>query len=76
MLNHNTHSNITLYIDGERCHICGKCLAKQVCKGRAIHIIDRGEMPFLDSGRCWGCLTCITACPFHAIVRYNPAAHN
>jgi TPP-dependent indolepyruvate ferredoxin oxidoreductase alpha subunit len=71
MTNGTARSTITLYIDDARCHVCGKCLAKTVCRGNAIRIIDRGEPPFLDMSRCWGCLICLDACPFGAVVRHE-----
>ena len=64
-------NSVMLEIDEEKCHACGKCQAKIVCRGKAIRVIDRGEPPFLDSTRCWGCMVCIPACPFEAIVRHD-----
>jgi MinD superfamily P-loop ATPase len=58
-----------LEIDEDRCHVCGKCLAKTVCRGNAIRVIDRGETPFIDMSRCWACMVCMSACPFDAVVR-------
>ena len=52
----------------ERCHICGKCLARQVCRPRAILIEEPGEAPFIDASRCYGCRVCVQACPFDAII--------
>ena len=62
---------IVLRIDDTRCHVCGTCRAKSACKGKAIRVIDHGEAPYLDSTRCWGCLTCLSSCPFGAVVRYE-----
>ena len=62
---------IVLRIDSTRCHVCGVCQAKAVCRGRAIRMIDRGEAPFIDSTRCWGCLTCVASCPFDAVVQHD-----
>ena len=69
MLNGTARSMITLLIDEDRCQVCGTCLAKLICRGTAIRIIDKGEAPFVDTSRCWGCLTCIPACPFEAVIR-------
>ena len=66
-----TARKIMLEIDTDLCRVCKKCLAKAVCKGNAIRIIDRGEAPFLDMSRCWGCMLCIPECPFNAIVRHE-----
>ena len=62
-----------LTINEGRCRVCRKCLAKDVCRGNAIRVIDRGEAPFLDMSRCWGCLVCLPACPFAAIERHDNA---
>ncbi len=51
----------------ERCHACGKCLARQACRPRAILIEEPGEVPFIDASRCYGCRACVQACPFKAI---------
>ena len=50
------------------CHSCRKCLARKVCRTKAILQIDPGEPPFIDASRCYGCLACIPACPQGAIV--------
>jgi MinD superfamily P-loop ATPase len=55
-------------IDEERCRACRKCLARQVCRTRAIMTQDPGEPPFVDASRCYGCRACVKACPFEAIV--------
>jgi TPP-dependent indolepyruvate ferredoxin oxidoreductase alpha subunit len=60
---------VTLLIDEARCPVCGPCLAKAACRGSAIRIIDKGDAPFVDMARCWGCLACIPACPFEAVIR-------
>jgi MinD superfamily P-loop ATPase len=49
------------------CNACGKCLARKVCRTKAILQIDPGEPPFIDVNRCYGCLACIPACPQGAI---------
>jgi len=62
-------SRITLIVDEERCQVCDVCLAKRSCRGNAIRIIDKGEAPFLDMSRCWGCMVCMVECAHGAIVR-------
>jgi MinD superfamily P-loop ATPase len=55
-------------VDDDRCQACRKCPARKVCKTKAIVAIDPGEPPFIDGNLCYGCLVCIPACPYEAIV--------
>ncbi len=71
MANGTARSGLVLSIDETRCQVCGECLARQSCRGSAIRFVDRGEPPFLDMSRCWGCLVCLAACPFGAVVRHE-----
>jgi len=50
------------------CLACRKCLARSVCRTKAILQLDPGEAPFIDSNLCYGCHACIPACPQGAIV--------
>jgi MinD superfamily P-loop ATPase len=62
-------NGLVLQVDEARCLLCDDCLARRQCRGKAIRIIDRGEAPFLDLSRCWGCMVCVMVCPGRAIVR-------
>lgn len=55
-------------VDESKCRACRKCEARKVCKVKAIVALDPGEAPFIDGGLCYGCMVCIPACPFDAIV--------
>jgi MinD superfamily P-loop ATPase len=55
------------HIVDARCRACRKCLAREVCRSKAILQIDPGEPPFIDPNRCYGCRACIPACPQGAI---------
>lgn len=66
------NATISLIIDDTRCQVCEDCAARRKCRGNAIRILDRGEAPFLDMSRCWGCLICVVVCPCEAIVRRDP----
>jgi TPP-dependent indolepyruvate ferredoxin oxidoreductase alpha subunit len=57
-----------LWVDGELCHACRRCLARRACKVRAIVQLDLDEPPFIDAARCYGCRVCLSACPFDAII--------
>jgi len=54
-------------VDAQRCHACRKCLAREICRPKAIVRVDRDEPPFVDPSRCFGCRACIVACPFGAL---------
>jgi len=54
-------------VDDEKCYVCRKCLARSVCKSKAILQIDPGEPPFIDASLCYGCHACIPICPAQAI---------
>ena len=56
------------HIVDELCLACRKCQAREVCRSKAILQIDRGEPPFVDPNRCYGCRACIPVCPAGAIV--------
>ena len=71
MSNDGTARTIMLEVDDDLCHVCKKCLADQVCRGNAFVRFDREDSPFIDMSRCWGCMLCVEACPFGAIVRHS-----
>ncbi len=62
--------NVMLKVEENLCRACKKCLAGEACRGNAFLRFDRDESPFLDMSRCWGCLECVPACPFGAVVRH------
>jgi MinD superfamily P-loop ATPase len=55
------------HVVDELCQSCRRCLAREVCRSKAILQIDRNEPPFIDPNRCYGCRACIPACPHGAI---------
>lgn len=61
------HYQATISIDEESCQACRKCVARKVCKGKAIVQVDPEEVPWIDISRCFDCRLCIPACPFGAI---------
>jgi MinD superfamily P-loop ATPase len=60
------------HIVDDLCLACRKCQAREVCRSKAILQIDRGEAPFIDPNRCYGCRACIPVCPAGAIVLDEP----
>ena len=43
------------------CQVCDKCVARGVCRSKAIVRIDADEPPFIDPNRCYGCRVCVSA---------------
>jgi Fe-S-cluster-containing hydrogenase component 2 len=58
-----------LRVDTYVCQTCSTCQARLVCKTRAIVQYERGDLPAIDHERCRGCMVCIPACPFGAVMR-------
>jgi len=56
------------HVVDDLCQACRKCMARSVCRSKAILQIDPGEPPFIDPNLCYGCNACIPACPHGAIV--------
>ena len=63
------NTNDTPYVDESLCRVCRKCIARSVCRTKAIRAIDPDEPPFIDAHLCMGCYECVPACPAGAIVR-------
>jgi MinD superfamily P-loop ATPase len=64
----NTQARVIPRIVDEFCFECHKCVARQVCRTKALLQIDRGEAPVVDGAICYGCHNCVAACPAGAIV--------
>ncbi len=56
-------------IDGDLCRACGRCVARSVCRTKAIRTIDPDEPPYIDLHLCLACYECVPACPSGAILR-------
>ncbi len=54
-------------VDAEKCRACRKCLARQVCRVKALIQFEAHELPYVDQTLCRGCLVCMQECPFKAI---------
>ncbi len=62
------HGNVVPFVDLNLCRACRKCIARAVCRSKALTQVDPGEPPFVDPSRCYGCHLCVVECPFGAIV--------
>jgi Fe-S-cluster-containing hydrogenase component 2 len=56
------------WVDASLCLACRYCDARHACTIKALMQIDPGEPPFVDVHRCMGCMDCVAACPFGAIL--------
>jgi MinD superfamily P-loop ATPase len=63
------------HLDDALCRTCRKCVARSVCRTKAIRSIDPGEAPFIDGHLCMACYECVAACPHGAILRPAAAVH-
>jgi MinD superfamily P-loop ATPase len=64
----NTQARVVPRVMDEYCLECPKCVARQVCRTKALLQIDPGEAPMVDGSICYGCHKCVAACPVGAIV--------
>jgi electron transport protein HydN len=65
-------ANFLPRVDPVLCHACQQCKARRLCPVGALVQIDTGEPPFVDNARCYGCRSCLSACPFGAIRITSP----
>ncbi|NLE76004.1 MAG: 4Fe-4S binding protein [Chloroflexi bacterium] len=54
-------------VDADRCRACRRCVARSVCRSKAILRIDREDPAFIDASLCYACHSCVPACPNGAI---------
>jgi Pyruvate/2-oxoacid:ferredoxin oxidoreductase delta subunit len=66
-----TARSIMLKVDDDRCQRCKTCLSDGICRGNAFVRFERAESPYINMSKCWGCLVCVKACPFEAVVRHT-----
>lgn len=64
----NTQARVPPRVLDERCRACERCVARRVCRTKALVQVDSGEAPVVNGATCYGCYKCVPACPFGAIV--------
>lgn len=71
MIGGTARAHLVLEVDDALCRACRRCLAGEACRGGAFVRLESGEPPFIDGSRCWGCMICVPACPFGAVVQHT-----
>lgn len=70
----NTQARKVPRVLDELCQACNKCVARKVCRTKALLQIDPGEPPVVEPSLCYGCHQCVALCPVGAImVNESPA---
>lgn len=59
---------MSIVIDRSTCIGCGKC--KEICPGSLLQQDAEGRAYIRYAEECWGCVSCVKACPVHAIRFY------
>lgn len=55
-------------VDPERCRRCIDCAPLSACLAGGIRRDDAEDVPYADEDRCFGCYSCVSACPYNAIL--------
>ncbi|MDR1036716.1 MAG: ferredoxin family protein [Deltaproteobacteria bacterium] len=63
---------MSVVIDASLCVSCGRCA--EVCPGTLISAGEGGPARILYPDDCWGCASCVKACPERAVRLYLPPA--
>ena len=58
-------------VNWDSCQACDPCLARPVCRTRAVVKMDADAPALIDLTRCNGCGDCLPACPYEAISLKN-----
>jgi MinD superfamily P-loop ATPase len=61
-------------VDWQTCRSCDPCLAREVCRTRAIIKIDPDEPAVIEISRCNTCGLCVLECPYDAIIMRDTSA--
>jgi carbon-monoxide dehydrogenase iron sulfur subunit len=54
--------------DPERCRHCADCAAVAACLAQGLRRDSQDQVPYADENVCFGCYSCVGACPHGAIL--------
>lgn len=55
-------------VDAEKCRRCADCPAIVACLAQGFRRDDQDSLPYADEDLCFGCYSCVGACPHKAII--------
>lgn len=55
-------------VDPDRCRRCAECPSVATCLAQGFRREDQGSVPVVDESMCFGCYSCVGACPHGAII--------
>lgn len=70
----NFWDDILPWVDPARCQRCADCPSIAACLAQGLRRDDQDSVPAADPDFCFGCYSCVAACPYHAIDLPNKRA--
>ena len=55
-------------VDRDLCRRCTDCAPVAVCLAQGVRRDDPEGVPYVDANTCFGCYSCVGACPHGAII--------
>jgi NAD-dependent dihydropyrimidine dehydrogenase PreA subunit len=55
-------------VDPDRCRRCAECPSVTACLAQGFRREDQESLPVVDENMCFGCYSCVGACPHGAII--------
>lgn len=55
-------------VDPEKCRRCAECPSAAACLAQGFRREDHDSLPVVDENMCFGCYSCVGACPHGAII--------
>ena len=61
-------ADIVPQVDPEKCRRCADCAPVATCLAQGIRRDEPDGVPVVDAAVCFGCYSCVQACPHGAII--------
>jgi Fe-S-cluster-containing hydrogenase component 2 len=61
-------NDIVPRVDAGLCLRCDDCAAAAACLAQGFRREKPDEVPVVDENRCFGCYSCVGACPYDAVI--------